>query len=213
MFPLMTELLLVAATERELIADDRADPLCCGIGPVEAAVVTAQALASARYSAILHVGIAGATSLAPGTVVIGSEAIYCDVIDSNATLPRVHRMTASPTLIDAARGVMPQAPVAPIATCGRVGGGIAHEVEAMEGFGVLRAAELCGVPGTRGESDIQRRPGGRPLPLEDRRRARHPRRCDCATAPRAPQCLPDMIKTTARPSRGSLSCSCVTNGR
>ncbi len=34
----------------------------------------------------------------------------------------------------------------PIATTGRVGGGTACEVEAMEGFGVLRAASLAGVP-------------------------------------------------------------------
>jgi nucleoside phosphorylase len=36
--------------------------------------------------------------------------------------------------------------VIPIATTGRVGGGTACEVEAMEGFGVLRAASLAGIP-------------------------------------------------------------------
>ena len=34
----------------------------------------------------------------------------------------------------------------PIATSARVGGGGVCEVEAMEGFGVLRAAALAGVP-------------------------------------------------------------------
>ncbi len=34
----------------------------------------------------------------------------------------------------------------PIATSARVGGGTACDVEAMEGFAVLRAAELAGVP-------------------------------------------------------------------
>ena len=34
----------------------------------------------------------------------------------------------------------------PIGTSARVGGGHAVEVEAMEGFAVLRAAELAGVP-------------------------------------------------------------------
>ena len=34
----------------------------------------------------------------------------------------------------------------PIATCARVGGGAGYDVEAMEGFGVLRAAALAGVP-------------------------------------------------------------------
>ena len=34
----------------------------------------------------------------------------------------------------------------PIATSGRVGGATGFEVEAMEGFGVLRACALAGVP-------------------------------------------------------------------
>ena len=34
----------------------------------------------------------------------------------------------------------------PIATSASVGGGTSCDVEAMEGFGVLRAAELAGVP-------------------------------------------------------------------
>lgn len=41
---------------------------------------------------------------------------------------------------------LPEASVLPIATSGRVGGGLEHEVEAMEGFGALRAASLCAVP-------------------------------------------------------------------
>jgi hypothetical protein len=36
--------------------------------------------------------------------------------------------------------------VLPIATTARVGGGTICEVEAMEGFGALRAASLAGVP-------------------------------------------------------------------
>jgi futalosine hydrolase len=42
--------------------------------------------------------------------------------------------------------VLPEAQVLPIATCGKVGGGTNCDVEAMEGFGVLRACELAGVP-------------------------------------------------------------------
>ncbi len=142
----MAGLLLVAATDRELFAVERADPLCCGIGPVEAAVHTARTLAEVRYDAVLHVGIAGAIELDPGAVVIGSETVYCDVLDPNATLPRVHRLPAAPSLIEAARRAVPHAHVLPIATSARVGGGSACEVEAMEGFGVLRAAALAGVP-------------------------------------------------------------------
>ena len=79
--------LVVAATERELCVVPGASVVCCGIGPVEAGLQTAAALATEACSAILHVGIAGGRDLQPGTVVIGSESIYCDVLDQHATLP------------------------------------------------------------------------------------------------------------------------------
>jgi futalosine hydrolase len=139
-------ILVVAATERELASVDVAETLCCGIGPVESAISTAMALAQRPPDAVLHVGIAGAPALEPGTVVIGSEALYCDIADAASTLPRVERALPSPELVEAARVALPDARVLPIATCGRVGAGGACEVEAMEGFSVLRAAELAGVP-------------------------------------------------------------------
>jgi futalosine hydrolase len=139
-------ILVVAATERELVAVDGAATLCCGIGPVEAGIATATALERERPEALLHVGIAGAPELDAGSVVIGSEAVYCDILDAASTLPRVERVSPAPELVDAARRALPAARVLPIATCGRVGGGSACEVEAMEGFSVLRAAELAGVP-------------------------------------------------------------------
>jgi futalosine hydrolase len=139
-------ILVVAATERELVSVDGAETLCCGIGPVEAALSTAAALAQERPDALLHVGIAGAPALEPGSVVIGTESIYCDIVDSASTFPRVERAFPSRELVEAARRALPDAHALPIATCGRVGGGSACEVEAMEGFSVLRAAELAGVP-------------------------------------------------------------------
>jgi nucleoside phosphorylase len=139
-------ILVVAATERELVSVEGAETLCCGIGPVEAAVSTATALAREPADAVLHVGIAGAPALEPGSVVIGSEAIYCDIADAASSLPRVERAFPSAELVEAARRALPDARVLPIATCGRVGGGSACEVEAMEGFSVLRAAEAAGVP-------------------------------------------------------------------
>ncbi|HEX7297403.1 MAG TPA: hypothetical protein VF257_00265 [Solirubrobacteraceae bacterium] len=142
----MPGVLLVAATEGELSPVEGADQLVCGIGPVESALATARALARRPYEAVLHVGIAGAKSLTPGTIVIGTEAVYCDVIDANATLPRVDRIGAAPGLLARVRQLLPEAPAMPIATCARVGGGELCEVEAMEGFGVLRAAGLAGVP-------------------------------------------------------------------
>ena len=139
-------ILVVAATERELAQLGPVDGLVCGIGPVEAGVVTARALAERRPDAVLHVGIAGARGIAPPAVVLGSEAIYADIADAHSRLPRVERVAPDPDLLAAARAALPDAPVVPIWTSARVGGTMGAVVEAMEGFGVLRAAQLAGVP-------------------------------------------------------------------
>jgi predicted 5'-methylthioadenosine/S-adenosylhomocysteine nucleosidase len=138
--------LVVAATERELALLDGLDTLCCGIGPVEAALRTARALEERRPDAVVHIGIAGSRTLEPPALVLGSEAIYSDVIDPGSTLPRVERALPDAAFLERARAALPEAHVLPIATCGKVGGGAGFEVEAMEGFGVLRACELAGVP-------------------------------------------------------------------
>ncbi|HYA09668.1 MAG TPA: hypothetical protein VEG24_08745 [Gaiellaceae bacterium] len=139
-------LLVVAATERELAIVEGAETFCCGVGPVESALQTARALAARRPDAVLHVGIAGARGLEPPALVLGSESVYEDVIDPASALARVERVSPDARLLAAARAALPQALVLPIATSGRVGGAFGCEVEAMEGFGVLRAAELAGVP-------------------------------------------------------------------
>jgi nucleoside phosphorylase len=131
--------LLVAATERELCGFEG---LVCGIGPVEAAAATARALAERRPEALLHVGIAGARGLAPGTLVLGSEAVWCDA--TWEAVPR--RALPDPRLLAALGAAFSDAPVLPIGTSARVGGTPAElQVEAMEGFAVLRAAALAGV--------------------------------------------------------------------
>ncbi|HUK98602.1 MAG TPA: hypothetical protein VLV46_13170 [Gaiellaceae bacterium] len=139
-------ILVVAATERELDYLDGVPTLVCGIGPVESALATSAALARRRPEALLHVGIAGAQRLPTSTLVIGSEAVYCDVIDPSSSMQRVEREAPDAVLLAAAREALPAAHVLPVATTGRVGGGEGFEVEAMEGFGVLRAAALAGVP-------------------------------------------------------------------
>jgi nucleoside phosphorylase len=140
-------ILVVAATEAELAGADGAATLACGIGPVEAAAATARTIAERKPDAVLHVGIAGARTLEVPTLVLGSEAVYCDIAgDAHAVLPRVDRAEPDPGLLAAARRALPEAHVLPIATCARVGGGAAWEVEGMEGFGVLRAAALAHVP-------------------------------------------------------------------
>jgi len=132
--------LLVAATERELCG---LEGLVCGIGPVEAAASTARALALVHPSAVLHVGIAGGRGLAPATLVLGSEAVYCDA--TWEAIPR--RAAADPGCLAALRAALPAAPVLAIGTSARVGGTPPElRVEAMEGFAVLRAADLAGVP-------------------------------------------------------------------
>ena len=139
--------LVVAATERELAGADGADVLVCGIGPVEAAVRTARALAERRPDLLIQVGIAGARVLEPPALVLGSEAVYCDIAgDADAVLPRVERVEPDADLLALAQRALPAAHLLPIATCARVGGGTSCDVEAMEGFAVLRAAQLAGVP-------------------------------------------------------------------
>ena len=134
-------LLVVAATERELAPVAGARTLVCGIGPVEAASSTARALAQERPSAVLHVGIAGAHGLEPLTLVLGSVAVYCDA--AGPLVPA--RAEPDAGLLARLRDAFPDAPVLPIGTSARVGGSDGVDVEAMEGFAVLRACELAGV--------------------------------------------------------------------
>jgi len=134
-------LLVVAATERELELVRGVDTFCCGIGPVEAALQTAWVLTERRPDAVLHLGIAGARRLAPPTLVLGSESVY---EDARGPLV-VARVEPSAGLLERARAALPDAHVLPIGTSARVGGTSACEVEAMEGFGVLRAAAAAGV--------------------------------------------------------------------
>lgn len=137
----MSDVLLVAATEREL---DGRDGLVCGIGPVEAAVATARALVLSPAAAVLHIGVAGGRGLAAGTIVIGAEAVYCDL---TAVIRLVDRAPAEARLLAAVQAALPEAPTLTIGTSAAVGGvGRGVAVEAMEGFGVLRAASLAGVP-------------------------------------------------------------------
>jgi futalosine hydrolase len=137
-------ILVVAATERELAGAVGAATLTCGIGPVEAAASSARALAQGqRPDALLHVGIAGARGIPVPQLVIGSEAVYEDALDGGLVKARVR---PDPRLVDAAQRALPGARVLPIGTSARVGGTSDCDVEAMEGFAVLRAARLAGIP-------------------------------------------------------------------
>jgi futalosine hydrolase len=139
------DVLVVAATERELGGHEG---LACGIGPVEAAAAMARALAEQAPAAVLHIGLAGGLDLAAGTLVVGTEAVYVDIA---AAIPVVSRVEPDPVLLAAIRAVFPEAPALPIATSAAVSEPRTRpfqgfRVEAMEGFAVLRACELAGVP-------------------------------------------------------------------
>lgn len=138
------DVLIVAATEAELCGHAG---LVCGVGPVEAAVSTATALTRTEPRAVLHVGIAGAhraSGFEPPQLVLGAVAIYEDLRLTTGLSPR----EASPddALLRAAQEALPDAVLLSIGTTARVGGGSECPVEAMEGFAVLRAAALAGVP-------------------------------------------------------------------
>jgi futalosine hydrolase len=134
-------ILVVAATQRELDGTADTETLVCGVGPVEAAAATARALAERRPDALLHVGIAGARSLPATSVVIGAEAVYEDPV--GPLVPT--RVEPDAELLAVARRALPDAHVLPIGTSAQVGGTHDCDVEAMEGFAVLRAAELANV--------------------------------------------------------------------
>jgi nucleoside phosphorylase len=142
----MPAVLIVAATRLELCGRDGLE---CGVGPIEAAAATARALAvGPPVAALLHVGLAGAAGLPIGSLVVGTESRYDDIA---AAWPVVDRAEPDARLVEAARGALPDAHSLPIHTSARVGltrDAGAHDplVEAMEGFGVLRAAAEAGVP-------------------------------------------------------------------
>lgn len=136
----MAGLLLVAATEIELC---EREGIVCGVGPVEASAATARALALDPPTVVVHVGVAGARGITPGGIVIGTESVYCDI---SAEIPVVDRVLPDAELLAALREALPDALALPIGTSAAVGGtSTGLRVEAMEGFGVLRACERAGV--------------------------------------------------------------------
>jgi futalosine hydrolase len=135
--------LVIAATERELAHVRRFEAFVCGIGPVEAALSTAIQLARRQPDAVLHIGIAGARAIEPLSLVLGSESIYSDL---RAAIPVIDRVAPDAALFERVHAALPDALVRPICTSAAVGAARDCEVEAMEGFAVLRACALAGVP-------------------------------------------------------------------
>lgn len=145
--PDRARILVVAATARELAVADGWRTLLCGVGPVEAASATAAEIVRQRPELVVHVGIAGGRAhraFAPGALAIGTEARYCDLGVTADWAPNT--LVTNQALVAAARRALPSAVLVPIGTSARIGGTRDCDVEAMEGFGVLRAAQLAGIP-------------------------------------------------------------------
>lgn len=141
-------LLVVAATEGELRGvphSARVASLVCGVGPVDAGIHVARRLVhDPGIAAVLHVGIAGCrrdSNIAIGDLIVGSEARYCDSTSTFVTTTA----QPDPSLVRVCSGFLGGG-AQPIATSAQVGGTSGCDVEAMEGFAVLRAAELAGIP-------------------------------------------------------------------
>jgi futalosine hydrolase len=94
------------------------------------------------------VGVGGGRRLTPGAIVLGTEAVYSDL---ETEVPVVDRAVPDPALLAALQSAFPESISLPIATSAAVSGPtntVTHDirVEGMEGFAVLRACELAGVP-------------------------------------------------------------------
>jgi len=167
-------ILLVSAVAQELDwLGPRAgvETLIAGIGPVDAAARVARALSAQRYDMVVNAGIAGAFAGVAhvGDGVVVGEELY-EVQQENGAplvLPPgnlvADRVPSDSQLIEAitalgfplVRGITVSHVTATEATAAHLRGRGA-EIETMEGFAVLRAAQLAGVPAieVRGISNI-----------------------------------------------------------
>jgi futalosine hydrolase len=167
-------ILLVSAVAQELEwLGPRAgvETLTAGIGPVDAAIRVSRALAAKRYDVVVNAGIAGAfrgVATVGDGVVVGEELYELRLENGDPlALPSgnviADRVPADSQLIEAVtalgfplmRGVTVSRVTSSDATAERLRA-LGAEVETMEGFAVLRAAQLAGTPAieVRGISNI-----------------------------------------------------------
>ncbi|MEO6990418.1 MAG: futalosine hydrolase [Candidatus Baltobacteraceae bacterium] len=159
-------ILVVCALAAELpgfVRPEGVEVLACGIGPIEAAAETARMLASARFRCALNVGIAGAfegRGRVGEAVVVAEERFAGLTLESGAalTLPNgsrvVERAHADDALLARLAGlpyrIITGLTVATVTstdeTAARLLATYDADVESMEGFAVLRACALAGVP-------------------------------------------------------------------
>lgn len=159
--------LFVMATRQEYgpHLQARIDPLMTGVGPVEAAVETAHALATLAHRGkapdlVVTLGSAGSRSLAHAEVYQVSRVAYRDIdasvlgfekgrtpfLDEPAVIELPHRIAGVPQASLSTGGAI---------ISGAAYDAIAEDMVDMESFAVLRAARRHGLPliGLRGISD------------------------------------------------------------
>lgn len=167
-------ILLVCAVAQELEwlgARAGVEVLSTGIGPVDAAARVSRALAAKHYDVVINAGIAGAMRGVAnvGDAVVVGEELFPLRLETNApiSLPPgnlvAERVPADAQLIEAVmalgfplvRGITVSNVTSTDATAQRLRESGA-EIETMEGFAVLRAAQLSNVPAleVRGISNI-----------------------------------------------------------
>jgi futalosine hydrolase len=147
--------------------------LVTGVGPVEAGAAVSRALAQSPYDLVISAGIAGAFEGAAeiGEGVVVSEEIFELDLETGVpiALPDgahvINRATSDLTLVDRVaelgfrvlRGITVPRVTATDASAARLAA-FGVGVESMEGFAVLRAAEIAGVVAieVRGISNIVR---------------------------------------------------------
>jgi futalosine hydrolase len=156
-------ILIVCAVAKELAfltPQPHVEVLVVGVGPVEAAAQVSRALALGRYDLVINAGIAGAI---PGCAEVGDGVVVADEIfeldletGHPIALPdglHVHDSVASDLALTdrivelgfrALRGATVGRVTATDETAGRLAA-LGAQVESMEGFAVLRAAEIAGV--------------------------------------------------------------------
>jgi futalosine hydrolase len=173
-----TRVLVVCAVSQELAAlpaREHVDVIATGVGPVEAAVETARALARIPYDAVINAGIGGGfrDRCTVGDVVVCSREDYAELgLEDGSAFPLpgglelVRSVEASPELLRpfldghipviVGRGVTSAIVTSTTARALVLAHRFRADVESMEGFSVLRAARDADVPGIeiRGISNV-----------------------------------------------------------
>jgi futalosine hydrolase len=169
---------VVCAVAREVAAlRQRAavDVVAVGVGPVEAALGTARALDSGNYGAVINAGIAGGfpDRCTVGDVVVCAREDYADLgLEDGSAFPlpdgvelvrtvEADRSLVQPFLdgripIILGRGVTSATVTSTDERALVLARRFRADVESMEGFAVLHAAQVAGVPAIeiRGVSNI-----------------------------------------------------------